>query len=211
MTSYPELERLGEIVHTLRSQCPWDAEQTHRTLVRHLVEETCEVVDAIESGGDDALAEELGDLLVQVFFHAEIANEDGRFDIEDVARHIADKLVARHPYVYGHQAMPADLDASWEQRKAAEKGRTSVLDGIPEQFSALARAAKVLSRAASLGHELDVLGLTPPDVADDQIGAELLRLVAAARAAGLDPEQQARDALRLVESRLVASEHSSAP
>ena len=206
MTS--ELARLREIVHTLRSACPWDAEQTHRTLVKHLVEETCEVVDAIETGSDDALVEELGDLLVQVFFHAEIASEDGRFDIEDVARHIADKLVARHPYVYAGADVPSDLEGSWERRKAAEKARASVLDGIPGQFSSLARATKVFGRAAKLGQPVDGLGVTPADVPADQIGVAFLRLVAAAGAAGLDPEQEAREALRAVESQLLTIEGS---
>ncbi len=196
-------------MHTLRAACPWDAEQTHLSLVTYLVEETCEVVDAIESGDDDDLTEELGDLLLQVFFHAEIASEQGRFDIEDVSRHIADKLIARHPYVYADAAVPSDLTSSWEQRKAREKGRRSALDGISEHLSALARATKVLSRAASLGHPVEALGVVPADVAPDQIGREMLRLVAAAQRAGLDPEQEARQALREVESRLVSDERSS--
>jgi len=199
LTNGAELVRLGETVHTLRSACPWDAKQTHHTLVKHLVEETCEVVDAIEDGTDDALLEELGDLLLQVFFHAEIASEDGRFDIEDVAGHIADKLVARHPYVYGDADVPADTETSWERRKAVEKARASMLDGIPAQLSALARATKVFARAASLGHPV---GVTPADVPAERIGVEFLRLVAAAQQHGLDAEQEARAALRVVESGL---------
>ena len=142
-----ELERLGEVMHALRHGCPWDAEQTHRSLVRYLVEESAEVVEAIESGADDHLCEELGDLLLQVFFHAEIAAEEGRFTIEDVARGIADKLVARHPYVFADSPVPDDVLASWEQRKRAEKGRSSALDGIPVTLPALARAGRVVARA----------------------------------------------------------------
>lgn len=143
----PELERLVGVMHRLRAECPWDAEQTHLSLVKYLVEETLEVVEAIEAGSDHDLVEELGDLLLQVVFHAEIAAGESRFDLEDVARGIADKLIARHPYVFSDQPVPDDLLRSWEQRKRAEKGRTSVLDGIPQQLSALTRAAKVLARS----------------------------------------------------------------
>ncbi|MCB0922897.1 MAG: MazG family protein, partial [Actinobacteria bacterium] len=136
-------------MHRLRSGCPWDAGQTHASLVRYLVEETLEVVEAIEAGDDDHLAEELGDLLLQVVFHAEIAAETGRFDIEDVARRIADKLVARHPYVFSDAEVPEDLVGSWERAKAAEKARSSALEGIPERLSALTRAHKVIVRARS--------------------------------------------------------------
>ena len=104
--AHPEVERLIDVMTALRVGCPWDAEQTHRSLVTYLVEEAAEVVEAIETGSDDHLVEELGDLLLQVVFHAEIARQDGRFSIEDVARGIADKLVARHPYVFGDGDVP---------------------------------------------------------------------------------------------------------
>jgi XTP/dITP diphosphohydrolase len=154
-----ELERLVAVMHRLRSGCPWDAEQTHASLVRYLVEETLEVVEAIEAGDDAHLTEELGDLLLQVVFHAEIAAETGRFDIEDVARRIADKLVARHPYVFSDAEVPDDLIGSWERAKATEKSRASALEGIPEQLSALTRAHKVLVRARSHGLEPAALGV----------------------------------------------------
>lgn len=197
-----ELERLVAVMHRLRSGCPWDAEQTHASLVRYLVEETLEVVEAIEAGGDDHLAEELGDLLLQVVFHAEIAAEDERFDIEDVARRIADKLVARHPYVFSDAEVPTDLVGSWERAKAAEKSRSSALDGIPDQLSALTRAHKVLVRARSHGLAPTVLGVPASEVAAADLGYEFLRLVARAEALGLDPEQEARGALRALESRV---------
>ncbi|MFT4110600.1 MazG nucleotide pyrophosphohydrolase domain-containing protein [Propionicimonas sp.] len=203
-----ELERLVAVMHRLRSGCPWDAEQTHLTLVRYLVEETLEVVEAIEAGTDDHLAEELGDLLLQVVFHAEIAAQDGRFDIEDVAGRIADKLVARHPYVFGDGAVPDDLVGSWERAKAVEKSRASALDGIPQQLSALTRAHKVLVRARSHGLPPEVLGVRAGEASSDALGQEFIALVARAEELGLDPEQEARAALRALESRVRYAEAS---
>ncbi len=204
--AFPQVARLIQVMHALRSGCPWDAEQTHHSLVRYLVEETCEVIEAIEDGDDADLIEELGDLLLQVLFHSEIAAETGRFDIEDVAARIADKLVARHPYVFSDADVPADLIASWEQRKAVEKSRSSALDGIPAQLSALSRAHKVIVRARSHGLPTTRLGVEPAVVPSQRIGDEFLRLVAAAEAAGLDPEQEARAALRRLEARVRAAE-----
>ena len=209
MNAQPELTRLVAVMHRLRTGCPWDAEQTHASLVRYLVEETLEVVEAIETGDDTELSEELGDLLLQVVFHAEIASETGRFDIEDVARRISDKLIGRHPYVFTDAAVPADLVGSWERAKAVEKGRESALDGIPERLSALTRAHKVLVRARSHGLDLEALGVTGPDVAAAGVGAGFLALVARAEALGLDPEQEARAALRALELRVQAAERRS--
>jgi XTP/dITP diphosphohydrolase len=200
----PEVERLVAVMTRLRSDCPWDAQQTHRSLVQYLVEETAETVEAIETGDTTLLREELGDLLLQVLFHAEIAAEspDG-FGLEDVARGIADKLVARHPYVFATDAVPSDLNYTWEQRKAAEKGRTSALDGIPEQLSALARANKIISRTRSRR-----VGVDLPDepVTAEQVGTEILALAARAEAAGIDPDQAVRDAVRGLERQVVAAE-----
>ena len=202
--SLPEVERLVAVMTRLRSDCPWDAQQSHRSLVQYLVEETAETVEAIETGDADLLREELGDLLLQVLFHAEIAAErpDG-FDLEDVARGIADKLIARHPYVFAAGDVPSDLNYSWEQRKAVEKGRRSVLDGIPEQLSALARANKIISRVRSRR-----VGVDLPDqpVTAQQVGAEILALAARAEAAGIDPDQAVRDAVRGLERQVVAAE-----
>lgn len=198
----PPLDRLAQVVHRLRAECPWDAVQTSESLVSHLVEETLEVVEAIETGSRDALAEELGDLLLQVYFQAEIASEADLFTVEDVAELIADKLVARHPYVFGDAAVPDDLMAAWEQAKVAEKGRTSVLEGIPERLSALSRGYKVLSRAEDLG--LDLSELTGLSEAEHQLDAEdlgpaFLALVTRARELRIDPEQAARTAVRELE------------
>jgi XTP/dITP diphosphohydrolase len=198
----PELERLVAVMERLRRECPWDAEQTHHSLVPYLVEETCEVVEAIETGSRADLREELGDLLLQVIFHAEIsAEDDGGFDVESVAAGIADKLVARHPHVFATDQVPEDPHYTWEQRKVAEKGRTSVLQGIPEQLSALSRASKIIGRARSRRVELPL----PTGIADgeplgaEEIGDRLLGLVVAAQRQGIDAEQAARAAVRRLE------------
>jgi XTP/dITP diphosphohydrolase len=200
----PELTRLIEVMATLRKKCPWDAEQTHRSLVQYLVEEAMETVEAIESGDRTHLREELGDLLLQVVFHAGIAAEepDG-FNIEDVARGVADKLISRHPYVFAGDQTPEDLHGSWEQRKAVEKGRRSVLQGIPEQLSALARAAKIISRARSRRVDLP---LDDEPITADEVGRQVLSLTARAHACGIDPDQAVRDAVRDLERQVQAAE-----
>lgn len=202
--SHTELARLIEVMAELRLRCPWDAEQTHRSLVQYLLEETLETVEAIESGDSDHLREELGDLLLQVVFHANIAAErsDG-FDLEDVARGVADKLVSRHPYVFAGDDVPTDLHGTWEERKAIEKQRTSVLQGIPEQMSAVARAHKIISRATSrkVGIDLPTATVTAGD-----LGRQIVALVARAHASGFDPEQAVRDAVRGLEQQVRAAE-----
>jgi XTP/dITP diphosphohydrolase len=196
----PELERLVSVMARLRQECPWDARQTHRSLVQYLIEETAETVEAIEVADQDHLREELGDLLLQVIFHAEIASEHaGGFTVEDVARGIADKLISRHPYVFATAEIPIDLHYTWEQRKAAEKGRTSALQGIPEQLSALARANKVIGKARSRRVELE---LPEEPTTAEEAGAQILMLAARAQACGVDPEQALRDAVRVLEAQV---------
>jgi XTP/dITP diphosphohydrolase len=191
----------------LRQECPWDAQQTHRSLVQYLVEETAETIEAIELGDQDHLQEELGDLLLQVIFHAQIASEQAcGFTVEEVARGIADKLISRHPYVFASAEVPADLHYTWEQRKVAEKGRTSALQGIPEQLSALARVNKIISRARS--QRLQVALPDDPTTAEE-VGEEILALAARAQAAGIDPEQALRDAIRALEVRVRHAETPS--
>jgi len=164
-----ELVRLEELVRTLRAKCPWDQRQTHGSLARHLLEEAYEALDAIEavaatepdvSATDVAhLEEELGDLLFQVYFHALLASEEGYFTLADVARTLHDKLVLRHPHVFGDAVAqtPEDVAARWEVLKKAEKGRTSVTDGIPPALPALALAAKLQRKAESLGMDTGTL------------------------------------------------------
>ena len=198
-----QLIRLNEVMARLRVECPWDREQTHSSLLTHLVEETCEVVDAVESGTDDDLREELGDLLLQVYFHARIAENEGRFTIDDVARGIADKLIRRHPHVFGDGEVPEDLRGVWERRKRQEKGRTSSLDGIARSMSSLARTQKVIARARS--HEVPVGFPSEPVTAED-VGERIQALVARAQASGVDADAAVREALRGLEERIRQAE-----
>jgi XTP/dITP diphosphohydrolase len=205
--SLPQVERLAEVMARLRQACPWDAQQTHRSLVQYLIEETGETIEAIESGDRAHLREELGDLLLQVVFHAQIAAEaEPGFDLDDVAAGVADKLISRHPYVFASEDVPTDLHGSWEQRKAREKGRRSVLEGIPEQLSSLARANKIVSRARSRQVAIE---LPHEPVGEAQVGTELLALVARAQAAGIDPDQALRDAVRGLEGQVRAAESAA--
>lgn len=198
-----ELERLHEVMHAVRAGCPWDAEQTHLSLVRYLVEESAELVEAIESGDDVHLAEELGDVLLQVFFHAEIAAEEGRFTVEDVARGISDKLVRRHPYVFADAPVPDDLDTSWERRKRAEKERASALEGIPVALDPLTRASRIIGRSRAHGVPLD---LPSEPLSPSEAGSAMLALVARAQASGVDAAQALREALRGLEQQVRRAE-----
>jgi tetrapyrrole methylase family protein/MazG family protein len=155
-----ELARLASLVATLRERCPWDREQTHSSLVRHLLEEAYEAIEAIDGLSDPPtpaqaahFEEEIGDLLCQVYFHATLAAETGSFDLEGVARTLREKLVARHPHVFGDRvARDAGMVvANWERGKLGEKGRTSLMDGIPPAMPALAAAVKVERKAAGAG------------------------------------------------------------
>jgi XTP/dITP diphosphohydrolase len=193
------LVALVGLMARLRAECGWKAAQTHRTLARHLLEETYETLEVIEAGqvdgeiDDEHLAEELGDVLLQVYFHAAIAAESGRFDIEDVAAGLQEKLIRRNPHVFGEVSAtdPAEINEHWERVKAAEKQRSGLLEGIPLTLPALARAAKVLDRLERAGRPF------PGDVDPSaDLGERLLALVAEARADGVDPEQALRDAVR---------------
>lgn len=201
--AHPQVDRFVAVMERLRVDCPWDAEQTHRSLVTFLIEETGEVVEAIETGDDDDLREELGDVLLQVIFHATIATERSAFTLDDVAEQVADKLIARHPYVFAGDDVPDDLLGSWEQRKAKEKGRSSALEGIPEQLSALSRASKIISRARS---RQVPLALPEEQISAVEIGQAMISLVARAQAQGIDAEQATRDAIRSLEQDVRSAE-----
>jgi len=190
------LLRLVALMARLRRDCPWDAEQTHRSLAKHLIEETAETVDAIESGTDADLVEELGDVLLQVMFHAEIARTQGRFNIDDVANTVTEKLIARHPYVFGDDAPPTDMMATWEDAKRVQKQRNSALDGIADSLPTLARAAKVATRLRDTHKDGALEFLDGVTDNDNQIGYQLLALVTQAVQSGVDPDQALRDATR---------------
>ena len=198
-----QLDILIDTVAQLRAPggCAWDAEQTHASLVQYLIEESHELIDAIEAGSRDDMLEELGDVLYQVLFHADIAahtsGED--FDIQDVAAHMNAKMVGRHPHVFGGTQLETadEVAQAWDGYKAQEKPhRTSVLDGIPQGMPALALADKVLGRA----HKIGLLDPNAPQAmpieSEDELGPLLLAIVASAKANGLDSERALRSALR---------------
>jgi XTP/dITP diphosphohydrolase len=206
---HPKLEELIAVLEHLRAPggCAWDRDQTHASLVQYLVEETYELVDAIEAGDDAELVEELGDVLYQVIFHSDIAAEEGRFTLEDVAAHMTAKMVGRHPHVFGDAVAdtPDAVMARWDELKRVEKpGRESVLDGIPQGMPALALAAKLVGRAEKVG--LTPVATEVVAASEAQLGDELLATVVAARAAGLDAERALRDALRRLQSDIRAAE-----
>jgi len=213
MATHPKLDELISTLELLRAPggCPWDREQTHASLVQYLIEETHELVDAIESGSDAELIEELGDVLYQVLFHADIAREAGRFSLEDVAAHMTQKMVGRHPHIFGDATADtaADVVVVWEERKKIEKpGRTSVLDGIPQGMPSLALADKVLGRAVKVGlisaDEADDAAIPVAD--EDELGGLLLAIVASAKANGLDAERALRSTLRELQGEIRSHE-----
>jgi XTP/dITP diphosphohydrolase len=191
------------VMRRLRAECDWKREQTHRTLARYLLEETHETLEAIdeweETGDLTHLQEELGDLLLQVYFHAVIAEEEGGFTLEDVARGITAKMHRRNPHVFGpddaERASGAEaINEEWERIKAAERPRDSVTEGLPPGLPALLYADKVLDRLERAAGTPVVVPDPGADGAD--LGQRLLALVAEAHATGVDPEQALRDAVR---------------
>jgi tetrapyrrole methylase family protein / MazG family protein len=207
-----ELIRLDELVRTLRSRCPWDREQTHRSLTRHLLEETYEVLEAIEGLGADGegaehLEEELGDLLFQVMFHATLASEEGCFTLADVARGVHNKLVHRHPHVFGDVVADTagQVMDNWEQIKRVEKGRASVMEGIPGNLPSLLYAHKVQRKAASAGFDWEDAAGAWPKIAEEaaelELGDLLFAVVNVARHLDVDPEMALRAATARFRSR----------
>ena len=217
-SSHYSWDDLVEIMARLRMGCPWDREQTHRTLVPYLIEETYEVVEAIESAELDALCEELGDLLLQIVFHAQLATEVGKFSVADVIDALANKMVRRHPHVFG-DAIIEDVDAqwrNWEQLKALEKTgakRKSRLDGIPMQLGALQRGQRMQEKASRVGFDwpnvggiLEKLSEEMAELAEarrqqnddprvrEELGDVFFTLVNLSRALGIDAETAMRQA-----------------
>ena len=198
---------LVEVMDRLRSPggCPWDAEQTHASLVKYLLEEAYETAEAIEDADDAALREELGDVLLQVVFHSRIAQErpvaeGGGWTIDDVAGDIVDKLVRRHPHVFGDVTVSGarDVESNWEALKAAEKGRTSAVDGVPLAQPSLALASALIGRARKAGVDVSIAGeIAEPAVVDaDTVGDLLLAVVALSREFDVDAEAALRAAAR---------------
>ena len=216
------LRAAAEAMRSVRERCVWTQQIDHRALVPYLVEESAELIDAVESGSRAELREELGDLLWQVLFHAEIAarDPDDPFDIDDVARGLTEKMVRRHPHVFGDDVAttPEEVLVLWNAAKAAEKHtRTSVLDGVSHHMPSLALAQKLLGKAASLAVpvveragspivERAGRDETPAPASEAELGDALLALVATARANGWDAERALRERLRVLEADIRAAE-----
>ncbi len=198
--SHENLIRLAEVMDRLRSPggCPWDAEQTHESLLKYLLEESYEFIEAVESGDRKDLREELGDLLLQVYFHARIAQEHGQdpFDVDDVASGVADKLISRHPHVFGDTQVNSSDEVlrNWEKIKSVEKGRTSFADGVATGQPALSLAAKLINRAEK--NDLPTPEQRAPSGGESatDLGNSLLELISWAVAKKIDPEQALRTA-----------------
>jgi XTP/dITP diphosphohydrolase len=182
--------------------CPWDAEQDHLSLLKYLLEESYEFIEAVEINDRQAMQEELGDLLLQVYFHSRMAEEDlaEPFNIEDVAKTVADKLIKRHPHVFAGASVDSSKEVleNWERQKASEKGRTSAIDGVPLAQPALPLATKVIYRVNKLNYEVPIsqpISL-PYEINQDQFGQILLGLISQAVDKGLDPEAALRGATK---------------
>ena len=221
------MEKLASLIqtaHQLRAPggCPWDAEQTHESLVQYLLEETYELIEAIETGNREEVLEELGDVLYQVIFHSDLASGGtlGKpFDLEDVSEFMEHKMRSRHPHVFGSEQELEEFAAetgddvmqNWDSHKKKEKpGRTSILDGVPQAMPALALANKVMGKAEKAGILEKQSEPVVPMQSEDDLGKLLLAIVASARAVGLDPERALREATRELQVEIRASELAEA-
>ena len=209
-----ELLRLREVMDKLRSPggCPCDAEQSHSSLLKYLLEEAYEFIEAVEDNDRDAMQEELGDILLQVYFHSRMAEEDkiNPFTIEDVANGVVEKLIRRHPHVFSDvkSTSSAEVLENWEAQKAVEKGRTSVIDGVPLAQPSLPLATKILYRIKKLGSQLPVNKpiSIPDDITQDQFGELLIGLIAQAVEKDIDPDAALRGAAKSLIERIKAHE-----
>lgn len=211
--SHPALSALIDTMRALRGPggCPWDAEQTHESLLPYLVEEVAELVEAVETGDREHLLEELGDVLYQILFHADIAQSDpdNPFDIDDVAKRVDDKMRSRHPHVFadGDAKSVDEVVARWDEIKAEEKKhRHTVVEGVPPQLSALARASAIVKRGKNY---LEPLPGDHQDLTEQDLGDALLHLVRVAKANGLDPERALRMRVRELEQEIISKEKAS--
>jgi XTP/dITP diphosphohydrolase len=205
-----QLQRLVEVMDRLRSPggCPWDAEQTHESLIKYLLEESYEFIDAIETDDRAGMREELGDVLLQVYFHSRIAQDHPTdpFSIEDVACAIADKLISRHPHVFENLEVSGtdEIIENWEAIKAREKGRTSAIDGIAMAQPALPLVAKILYLAEKYNVDLHVDEYSSEKATEKSVGEALASVIAWAHENGIDPENalraQAREMIRQIQA-----------
>ena len=216
MKKTPAINELLQVMATLRSPqgCPWDREQDHQTLRRHAIEEVYELIDAIEAGDDLEMAEELGDLLLQVVFHCQLASERKAFDFEKVTRVLVEKLIRRHPHVFGETEVKNvdEVWANWEQIKRAEKQgtrheRPSALDGIPRHLPALARAEKLVKKARKA--KLLPAAPAPRRLTKPTLAKELFALAAQAQARGWSAEELLAAEVKKTERQLRRAEAST--
>ena len=208
-----ELQRLVEVMDRLRSPggCPWDAEQTHESLVKYLLEESYEFIDSVDAKDREGMREELGDVLLQVYFHSRIAEDHPTdpFSIEDVARSIADKLIRRHPHVFeGLQVSGTEeIIDNWEEIKAKEKGRTSALDGVALAQPALPLVEKLLYRAEKYKVNVELTKYQSDKPAtEESVGEALASIIAWARDNEIDPENALRLYGRQIAEQIKAAE-----
>jgi XTP/dITP diphosphohydrolase len=209
---YENLIRLAEVMNQLRSPggCPWDAEQTHESLLKYLLEESYEFIESIESGNRKDMQEELGDILLQVYFHSRIAqeHESEPFNIDDVAKSVADKLISRHPHVFSDVSVSTtgDVLENWERIKRSEKGRTSAHDGVPTGQPALPLAAKLIYRAEKNHLPLPSLPKQDPPADEQELGEQILSLLSWAVTHEIDPEAALRKVALKYRARMSAEE-----
>ena len=222
MKKQPAINDLLKVMAKLRSPtgCPWDREQSHLTLRRHAIEEVYELIDAIEARDDVEMAEELGDLLLQVVFHCQLARERGAFDFEKVTRHLVDKLIRRHPHVFGTTKVKNvdEVWANWEKIKKAEKhgtkhARHSALDGVPKHLPALLYAEKLLKKARKAfadGHPADGKN-SKRKLTRNELAKELFELAAHAQARGWSAEELLTGEIKKQERQLRRKEQAGLP
>ena len=219
MKKKPAINDLLKVMAKLRSPtgCPWDREQTHLTLRRHAIEEVYELIDAIEARDDIEMAEELGDLLLQVVFHCQLANERGAFDFEKVTRHLVDKLIRRHPHVFGKTKVKNvdEVWANWEKIKKTEKDgthleRKSVFDGIPKHLPALLRAEKLLKKAKK-AKLVATTGNPKVELSKAALAKQLFNLAAFAQARGWCAEELLTGEIKKQERQLRRREQTKLP
>lgn len=209
------MNRLLDTLRALRAPdgCPWDREQTHDSLRPHLLEEAAEAVDALASRDDDAIVEELGDVLLHVGFHAVIAEEDDRWDLSEIERRLVEKLIRRHPHVFGDARADdaAAVEATWARVKAEERGGNapSAAERVPRSLPALARAAAMAKATDDVGDASALAAVAAGQDDPNVLAAALYRLAVRVAAAGLDPETALRDEVARVQARHVASDTPS--
>ena len=211
-------QKLVDIVSRLRKECPWDREQTNQSIKNNLIEEAYELLEAIEENDDEAMIEELGDVLLQTVFHSQIKKDESKFDINDVLEHLINKLIRRHPHVFGESAAKSSEEVlkQWHKIKQEEKGRESILEGIPKRMPALIRAVKVQNRTKKVGFDWENIEQVMEKLEEEikefkkaktleekkhELGDILIAVTKLGRFTGIDPEEALHEAVDRMISR----------